>query len=113
MSVTETPTDPRVTRAWAALHEVIDPELGLDVVDLGLVYDITIDTGGWLRVTMTLTTPGCPVSESLPGEAEAAVAWALGPSSPVIIDVVWDPAWTPERISDAAAERLGYRRKGR
>jgi metal-sulfur cluster biosynthetic enzyme len=107
-----TTTDSRVAGAWEALHEVIDPELGLDVVDLGLVYDVGIDDADWVRVTMTLTTPGCPVPESVPGEAETAVAWALGPSTPVAVDVVWEPPWTPERISDAAAERLGYRRRG-
>jgi metal-sulfur cluster biosynthetic enzyme len=112
MTTTAATVDPRVSRTWEALHEVIDPELGLDVVDLGLVYDVTIDDAGWVRVTMTLTTPGCPVSESLPGEAETAVCWALGPSTPVTVEVVWDPQWTPERISDAAAERLGYRRRG-
>ncbi len=110
--MTTTSADPRVARAWEALHDVIDPELGLDVVDLGLVYGVDVDTAGWVHVTMTLTTPGCPVSESLPGEAETAVAWALGPATPVTVDVVWDPPWTPERISDAAAERLGYRRRG-
>ncbi len=109
--MTTTAADPLVTRTWEALREVIDPELGLDVVDLGLVYDVTVDRGGCVRVTMTLTTPGCPVSESLPGEAETAVAWALGPSVPVAVNVVWDPPWTPERISDTAAERLGYRRR--
>ena len=97
---------------FEALRVVEDPELGMDVVDLGLVYDVSVDDAGWVRITMTLTTPGCPVSESLPGEAETAVAWALGPTTPVAVDVVWDPSWTPERISDAAAERLGYRRRG-
>jgi metal-sulfur cluster biosynthetic enzyme len=106
-------TDPRVVRAWDALGGVVDPELGLDVVDLGLVYGVAVDDAGWLRVTMTLTTPGCPVAESLADEAEAAIAWALGSSTPVAVEVVWDPPWTPERISDTAARRLGYRLRGR
>ena len=104
-------TDPRVARAWLALRDVVDPELCLDVIDLGLVYGVAVDDAGWVRVTMTLTTPGCPVSESLPGEAETAVARALGPSTPVTVDVVWDPPWTPERVSGTGRERLGYRRR--
>ena len=68
--------DPRVVRAWHALRGVVDPELGLDVLDLGLVYGVAIDDAGRMRVTMTLTTPGCPVSESLADEAETAPAGA-------------------------------------
>ena len=105
--------DPRVVRAWHALRGVVDPELGLDVLDLGLVYGVAIDDAGRMRVTMTLTSPGCPVSESLADEAETALAWALGPSTPVAVEVVWDPPWTPERISDTAARRLGYRPRRR
>lgn len=111
--MTITDTDPRVVRAWDALRDVVDPELGLDVVDLGLVYGVAVDDAGRLRVTITLTTPGCPVSESLPDEAETAIASALGPKTPVAVNVVWDPPWTPERISSAAAKRLGYRQRGR
>lgn len=98
---------PLVGRALAALHEVVDPELGLDIVDLGLVYGVRTDDGG-LVVEMTLTTPGCPVSEALPAEARAALARAL--PVPVRVDVVWDPPWTPERITARAAAALGLRR---
>ena len=108
MTTAANAADPRVTRAWEALHEVVDPELGIDVVDLGLVYSVTVDAAGWVCITMTLTTPGCPVAESLPGEAETAVSWALGPSTPVTVEVVWDPPWTPEQMSDTATTSLGY-----
>ena len=93
-----------------ALACVYDPELGLDVVSLGLVYAI-YDEDGRVVVEMTLTTPGCPVSEILPAEASAGVAAAVGPlgrSSEV--RVVWDPPWTPERLSDEAAACLGLAR---
>ncbi|HLF41022.1 MAG TPA: metal-sulfur cluster assembly factor [Acidimicrobiia bacterium] len=95
------------SRALDALHEVVDPELGLDIVDLGLVYDVRTEDGD-LVVEMTLTTPGCPVSESLPAEAQAAIARAV--RVPVRVEVVWDPPWTPERIAPEAARALGLRR---
>ncbi|MBI2170092.1 MAG: DUF59 domain-containing protein [Actinobacteria bacterium] len=85
--------------AYEALRGVLDPELGLDVVALGLIYDVRLQADG-LVVEMTLTTPGCPVAESLPFEAEQAVREALGPdwTDGVSVHVVWDPPWTPERI---------------
>jgi metal-sulfur cluster biosynthetic enzyme len=94
-------------RARLILHDVVDPELGLDIVDLGLVYAVRQDGDG-LVVEMTLTTPGCPVSEALPAEASAALEAGLG--VPVQVVVVWDPPWTPDRIDPAAAEVLGLRR---
>lgn len=84
-------------QALAALGDVWDPELGLDVVALGLIYDVRID-GSTVDIDMTLTTPGCPVSEQLPIEAGDAVRQAL-PQHEVNINVVWDPPWTPERLS--------------
>jgi len=94
-------------RARSVLHGVVDPELGLDIVDLGLVYAIREEDGG-IAVEMTLTTPGCPVSESLPVDAARVLEAAL--DVPVRVDVVWDPPWTPDRIDPAAAEALGLRR---
>jgi metal-sulfur cluster biosynthetic enzyme len=90
----------------AALGNVWDPELGLDVVTLGLVYDVCVD-GDVVEVEMTLTTPGCPVSEQLPAEAEAAVCEAV-PEADVRVLVVWDPPWTPERLSPVALDQLGF-----
>lgn len=89
-----------------ALSNVWDPELALDVVSLGLVYDVRVD-GDAVEIDMTLTTPGCPVSEQLPREAEAAVRAAL-PDTEVRLQVVWDPPWTPERLTPMALEQLGY-----
>jgi len=101
-------TDSPVSTAWNALAGVYDPELYLDVVSLGLVYDVCI-SDGVLVVEMTLTTPGCPVSESLPEEARAAVRQAAGDSLPVDIRVVWDPPWDPSMMDGAAAAALGFR----
>ena len=89
-----------------ALKGVIDPELGYNIVDLGMIYDVEIIDGN-VVVTMTLTTPGCPVSEQLPIEAGDAVRQAL-PQHEVNINVVWDPPWTPERLSPLALEQLGF-----
>lgn len=93
----------------AALGGVWDPELGLDVVSLGLVYDVRV-SGDDVEVDMTLTTPGCPVSEQLPKEAEAAVQAAI-PEARVTVNVVWDPPWTPERLTPVAVQRLGFIRR--
>jgi len=98
--------DARYQRALAALGDVWDPELGLDIVSLGLVYDVRVD-GERVDVDMTLTTPGCPVSQQLPEEADAALAAAL-PECTVTVNVVWDPPWTPERLTPVALQRLGY-----
>jgi len=94
----------------AALRDVYDPELGLDIISLGLVYDI-YEVGDELIVDMTLTTPGCPVSEGLPEEAGTAVADAVRPLGRATqIRVVWDPPWSVERMSAEAAEHLGFPR---
>lgn len=97
-----------VDAAWDALRGIYDPELCLDVVSLGLVYDVRRDTGG-LVVEMTLTTPGCPASESLPDMAKDAVAGALGAGIDVDVRVVWEPPWTPAMMSDDAQVELGFR----
>lgn len=91
-----------------ALRGVYDPELGLDIVTMGLVYDIRV-LGTGVEVDMTLTTPGCPVSESLPVEAADAVQTAM-PDAEVDLRIVWDPPWTPERLSPEAMEALGFTR---
>ena len=82
-----------------ALRSVYDPELGMDVVALGLIYNVFVQDDGSVQVDMTLTTPGCPVAESLPEDAAAAVSDALG-GAEVDVEVVWDPPWTPDRMSD-------------
>jgi len=98
----------RVDAARDALRDVYDPELGLDLVSLGLIYDL-VDLGdAGLRIDMTLTTPGCPVSDVLPREAEAAVQAALA-DVPIEVNLVWDPPWTPDRLTPEALDQLGYR----
>ncbi len=91
----------RVVGAWDALRTVLDPELCLDIVSLGLVYRVA-EEHDRLVVEMTLTTPGCPASESLPLMAEQALTLALG-SGAAEVHLVWEPPWDPRMIGEAAA----------
>ena len=91
-----------VDGAWDALRGVYDPELYLDVVSLGLVYDVRAEDGT-VVVEMTMTTPGCPASEVLPEMARTAITDALGGAVEVDVRVVWDPPWSPAMIDEAAA----------
>jgi metal-sulfur cluster biosynthetic enzyme len=100
--------DDVVDAAWDALRGVHDPELYLDVVSLGLVYDVRAE-GGALVVEMTMTTPGCPASEMLPAMAHDAIAEAVDDAVPVQVRVVWDPPWCPDMIDERAAATLGLR----
>ncbi len=93
----------------AALQQVYDPEIGLDIVTMGLVYKIEAGLEK-VVIDMTLTTPGCPVSDSLPEQARMAAAAALGGDDRVDLQVVWDPPWTPDMVDDEALAELGYRR---
>jgi len=101
--------------AWEALRGVMDPELCMDVVSLGLIYGIYLERGQ-LRVEMTMTTPGCPVSESLPEMARCAVEEALRQAVGQSVDsvevlVVWDPPWDPSMMDPMAAMSLGLGRQ--
>jgi metal-sulfur cluster biosynthetic enzyme len=95
--------------ALAALRSVVDPELGIDIVTLGLIYAVDVREGV-VFVDMTLTTPGCPVSEGLPSDAARALSLALAPLRySAQVRIVWDPPWTPARLDEAAARALGLR----
>lgn len=94
-------------RIYEALHDVLDPELGVNVVDLGLVYGVQVREDGTITVTMTLTTPGCPMHESL---AEA-VAQALGRVPGVTggdLELVWNPPWDPSMMTAQGKALLGW-----
>ena len=95
-------------RVLEALQEVIDPELGVNVVDLGLVYGVTID-GRRVEVTMTLTTPGCPLHASLSEAVDQVLRMMLPGIDAVRVNLVWDPPWAPERITAAGRDALGWR----
>jgi FeS assembly SUF system protein len=89
-----------------ALKTVFDPEIPVNIYELGLIYDIDIQEGGHVQVKMTLTSPGCPVAGSLPGEVKAKVEAVPGVAS-ADIDLVWDPSWNPSMMSEAARLQLG------
>lgn len=123
----ERPGDPPVVTAWLTddprdpvwhppdgclyrdlLCQVIDPELGVNIIDLGLVYDLRV-TDGLARVRMTMTTPGCPLGAYFEDAIGSSLGGAPGVEQ-VDLQVVWDPPWRPEMMTDAAKDQLGWRR---
>ena len=90
----------------AALKTVNDPEIPVDIVELGLIYELLAKKGGIVFVEMTLTTPACPVAQSMPGEVERAVAAVPGVNE-VRVNLVWSPPWDRDRMSEAAKLELG------
>jgi len=89
-----------------ALKEIYDPEIPVNIYDLGLIYGVDITGDGHAVVTMTLTTPHCPVAESMPGEVELRVGSVPGIGS-AEVNLVWDPPWDPQKMSDEAKLELG------
>ena len=101
----QTDTATTQQRIVEALRTVYDPDIPVNIYDLGLIYGIQISPDGVVQVTMTLTSPSCPVAGLIPQEVGDKVA-ALDGVADVKVDVVWDPRWTPERMSDAARLQL-------
>lgn len=89
------------------LKSVMDPELGISIVDLGLVYDVTMDKKGKVEVTMTLTTMGCPLFELMADPVKKKLGKMSGVSN-VEINLTFDPPWTPEKMSKEAKVKLGF-----
>ena len=90
-----------------ALKSVEDPEAGMNIVDLGLVYGIALAPGK-VRVEMTMTSPACPASAYLVDEAAAAIRAVAPEALDVEVELVWEPPWTPERMSEEAQKRFGW-----
>jgi FeS assembly SUF system protein len=88
-----------------ALRTVYDPEIPVNIFELGLIYDVEADPSGAVLIRMTLTSPSCPVAESLPRDVERKVEAVQGVTA-VMIDLVWDPPWDPGMMSDAAKLEL-------
>ena len=89
-----------------ALKTIYDPEIPVDIYELGLIYDVAASEDGDVVVTMTLTTPNCPVAESMPGEVELRVLSVPGVRD-AEVKLVWEPAWDPSKMSDEARLELG------
>lgn len=89
-----------------ALKEIYDPEIPVNIYDLGLIYGVDVAENGHVAVTMTLTTPHCPVAESMPGEVELRVGAVPGVSV-ADVNLVWSPPWDPQKMSDEAKLELG------
>lgn len=90
----------------AALRSCYDPEIPVNIYDLGLIYDLNVDDAGCVDIKMTLTAPGCPVAGSLPGEVQARVQAVEGIKA-ARVELVWDPPWDRNRMSPAALIQLG------
>ncbi len=95
------------TEVWNALREVVDPEVGINVVDLGLVYAVTAERGR-VHVTLTMTTPACPLAGYISEVAADAIRRHDATLADVEVAIVWDPPWTPALMSDDAKRRLGW-----
>ena len=89
------------------LRTVYDPEIPVDIYELGLVYEVGVDEGGRAAIRMTLTSPMCPVAGELPLEVEAKVRAVPGVTA-AAVELVWDPPWSPERMSETAKLELGF-----
>lgn len=93
-------------RIVEALSTVFDPELPVNIYELGLIYDIIVDASSAVGIRMTLTAPACPAAQFLPGQVRDAAA-QVPDVRDVVVDVVWDPPWDRERMSEAAKLQLG------
>ncbi|SHG22815.1 metal-sulfur cluster assembly factor [Ornithinibacillus halophilus] len=94
-------------KVGAALFEVIDPELGVNIMDLGLVYGIEADEDNNVVITMTLTTPGCPMHDSIKNGVTYRVK-QIEEVHEVEVNIIWEPAWSPAKMSDKAKAMLGF-----
>lgn len=94
-------------RVIAILHTIYDPEIPVDIYELGLVYDVHAYTDGKVRIRMTLTTPHCPVAETMPDEVVEVVKTLEGVED-VEFELVWEPPWDPSKMSEAARLELGF-----
>jgi len=102
-AVTNLTLEPRIVDAICSVY---DPEIPVNIWELGLIYDIEIDQASRVHIRMTLTAPACPSAQSLPAEVEHKVR-AVDGVSDVYVEVVWEPSWSTDRMSDAAKLQLG------
>ncbi len=99
---------PLASQLARALSSVYDPEIPVDIYQLGLIYEVALNERNDAHIFMTLTTPGCPVAGSMPGMVEHAVATMVEGVGDVEVELVWDPPWNPDMMSEAARLELGF-----
>jgi metal-sulfur cluster biosynthetic enzyme len=90
-----------------ALCRVVDPEAGINIVDLGLVYDIVLE-GETLRIDLTMTSPACPMGEMIVDNVHSELASLLPPQFVLDVRIVWEPPWSPEKMTDSARQHFGW-----
>ena len=106
----EEPSEPETMEGWTveALRTVFDPEIPVNIYELGLIYHIKADEeAATVKVWMTLTSPMCPVAESMPGMVERAVRMSVPGAREVDVEIVWEPTWNPDMMTEAARLELG------
>ncbi len=92
---------------WDALRDVVDPEIGANLVDLGLIYEVRVDNGKDVYVKMTLTVPGCPLMNILPAQVEERLKQLDGVGK-ITVQLTFDPPWSPDRMSDELRKLYGW-----
>ena len=102
-----TPAMPDDDAVREALRQVEDPEAGMNIVDLGLVYAVEVADGA-VRVEMTMTTVACPMADMIVDQAGEAIRAVVPRGTPVDVRLVWDPPWTPDRMTGIAREHFGW-----
>lgn len=93
----------------SALRQVIDPEVGINIVDLGLVYRIDV-APEQVTIDMTMTSPACPMGDMIMGDVDAALDAALPPEMKIVVRMVWDPPWSPDMMQPEARAHFGWNR---
>ena len=107
MQTAQAPMSKEEQSVVAALKTCYDPEIPVDIYELGLIYGVSVDDAGHASITMTLTSPMCPVAEILPTEVRLKAKTAEGISD-ASVELVWDPPWDPSMMSEAARLQLGF-----
>ncbi len=103
----EVPVEQIKQNVIEALRTIFDPEIPVNIYDLGLIYDLDVDEAGKVVVRMTLTAPGCPVAQTFPGEVESKLYGVPGVNE-AIVELVWEPPWHQDRMTEAAKLQLGF-----
>lgn len=106
-STVDRPTLPSPDQVRTTLRAVVDPEVGVNIVDLGLIYDVQVSPET-LHIAMTMTSPACPMGDMIIEDAETALAAAWPEAPPASIELVWNPPWEPSMMSDKARDNLGW-----